>query len=347
MSTPSRSRLQRFRELLLPGRAPVTTLMMLFCLGWWMLLALQTGDIGRFGVSSLLRAGANYTPFSLHGEPWRLLAYAWLHGGILHLAMNLYALHVVGGMVEGRFGSARYAVLYIVAALGAGLASALGTPLAPSVGASGAILGVVGAGAVAGHLMGNRIGEHIRNQLLVWFLIIMGIGIVGDSAGLRFDNWAHAGGFVTGALLGGLFHLVERRWRHASLAEGVLAVVIVGSGLVSAITPWVLYRDLPVVSDQDGVRAAAAQARAWNACSEALRQHDLDAALTPCRNYRLVDFGRYRGYVVMALLQDALERPLASRHAHGALRTVHATGAGLEPSPPEEARRMLLELLER
>ncbi|TVQ98076.1 MAG: rhomboid family intramembrane serine protease [Deltaproteobacteria bacterium] len=347
MSTPSPSALRRLRELLLPGRAPVTTLMMLFSLAWWVMLALQTSDIGSFSVSSLLRVGANHAPFTLHGEPWRLVSYAFLHGGLIHLGMNLYALHVVGGMVEGRFGSARYAILYVVAAIGAGLASALGSPLAPSVGASGAILGVIGAGAVAGHLMGNRIGEHIRNQLLVWFLIIMGIGLVGGSAGLRFDNWAHFGGFMTGAAMGALWFIVEKRKRHAGPVTAAVAVLVVAASIAAAVTPWVVYRDVPVLSEDTGPRAETARARAWAACRDALRAEPLADAMRPCRAYRMTDWHMGRGYVVMVLIHEALDRPVAAGQARAMLARVHPSGASLERHSPTQAERMLRELADR
>lgn len=347
MSTPSPSTLRRVRELLLPGQAPVTTLMMLFSLAWWVMLALQTSEVGSFSVSSLMRVGANHAPYTFHGEPWRLLSYAFLHGGLIHLGMNLYALHAVGGMVEGRFGSARYAILYVVSAVGAGLASAVGTPLAPSVGASGAILGVIGAGAVAGHLMGNRIGEHIRNQLLVWFLIIMGIGIVGGSAGLRFDNWAHFGGFVTGALMGAIWFAIEKRQRHAGPLAAGLAALLVAGALVAAVTPWVVYRDVPVLAADTGPRADTARARAWAVCRDALRAEPLEAAVRPCRDYRMADWHMGRGYVVMVLLHEALDRPAAAGQARSMLARVHPSGTPLQRHTPAEAAAVLYELTQR
>jgi membrane associated rhomboid family serine protease len=82
------------------------------------------------------------------GEWWRLLTSSFVHGNLLHLAMNMFALWQAGQLVERIFGSARFAGLYLLAGIGGSLGS-LGWGLLSqhpvnSVGASGAIFGIIG-----------------------------------------------------------------------------------------------------------------------------------------------------------------------------------------------------------
>jgi len=157
-----------------------------------------------------------------------LLTSMFLHGGWLHLIGNMWFLWIYGDNVEDILGPWRYLVFYLACGMAAGL-----THLAfnldssvPTVGASGAIAGVMG-----GYL---RRFPHARIVtllplfiffttielpayviLLYWFAIQIFSG-VGDSARAGVQEggvawWAHAGGFVTGALLVGILEQRNRR----------------------------------------------------------------------------------------------------------------------------------------
>ena len=81
--------------------------MLMFNIGFFALIALQSGglDINPY---NLWRAGANdHALVVTVGEPWRLITYAFLHAGVLHILFNCYVLAVVGPLVENRFGSPR------------------------------------------------------------------------------------------------------------------------------------------------------------------------------------------------------------------------------------------------
>src|SRR3712207_5417643 len=80
-------------------------------------------------------------------EWWQLVTYAFLHGGPLHLFLNMFALWMFGREVESTLGSRRYAVLFFAAVLTAAVvqlvvASAAGQPY-PTVGASGGVFGLL------------------------------------------------------------------------------------------------------------------------------------------------------------------------------------------------------------
>ena len=92
-----------------------------------------------------IRFGSNFGPLTWTGQEWRLLTSAFLHFGIIHIALNMYALYQGGALVERLFGSTRFAVIYLLSALSGSVASGWWDPLRNSAGASGAIFGVYGA----------------------------------------------------------------------------------------------------------------------------------------------------------------------------------------------------------
>ncbi|HEX2204286.1 MAG TPA: rhomboid family intramembrane serine protease [Longimicrobium sp.] len=167
-------------------------------------LQLLAGDL----VSGNLLAGAGETSVRVaglmkdavrEGEVWRMLTAALLHGGLLHLLFNFTALDGLGRIVEAYSHRAFVPLLFVLSALGASAASMAAYPSTPSLGASGGIMGLFGFLAVIGmrrrHLMPRGFGRSIAVDVAL--IALMGI------AGYQFiDNAAHAGGLVTGALIG-------------------------------------------------------------------------------------------------------------------------------------------------
>ena len=90
----------------------------------------------------LIRVGGNFAPLVQKDQPWRLLTALFLHGGLLHVGLNMLALYQAGQVVERLYGRLGFAVLYLVAGLLGNLASLWWKPGPVSVGASGAIFGV-------------------------------------------------------------------------------------------------------------------------------------------------------------------------------------------------------------
>jgi membrane associated rhomboid family serine protease len=107
-------------------------------------IAFTAGE--RMYDAALWRMGANNVTAVLNGEVWRLLAAAFLHGDLIHLALNMFALWSFGPMLEAMLGPRRYLLLYGASALGGSLLSLLAGPQVWSVGASGAIWGLMAAG---------------------------------------------------------------------------------------------------------------------------------------------------------------------------------------------------------
>jgi membrane associated rhomboid family serine protease len=138
------------------------------------------------------------------GELYRLASVTLVHGGLLHLFLNMYALWIMGPIVESIWGRRMFVLFYLLTAIGASTASFLASP-GPAVGASGAIFGLVGvilAGTRAHHPMLDRRARAIVPQLGLFVLINLVFGFVSSAGGVRIDNAAHIGGLVAGLWLG-------------------------------------------------------------------------------------------------------------------------------------------------
>jgi rhomboid protease GluP len=140
----------------------------------------------------------------LQGEYWRLLTAVFAHDGFLHLGFNMYALFIVGPVVELLYGRVLYLLFYVLCGLAGSVASFLIIPN-PSVGASGAIFGMFGLLAVANYVhkpaLGGR-GRALTSQIVALIAINLLIGFGGGAFGVAIDNFAHIGGLVAGAWLG-------------------------------------------------------------------------------------------------------------------------------------------------
>ena len=135
------------------------------------------------------------------GEWYRLLSVTLVHGGVLHLFFNMYALYILGPLVEGIWGTRSFAVFYVLTALAASTASFALNP-ASAVGASGAIFGLIGvvfAGTRAHHPVLDVRARGIVRQLGTLIVLNLAIGFIAADV---IDNAAHIGGFIAGLWLG-------------------------------------------------------------------------------------------------------------------------------------------------
>jgi rhomboid protease GluP len=131
----------------------------------------------------------------LQGQIWRLFTPALLHGGLLHIFFNMYALYSIGREIEMFYGHRRYLVLYILSAFAGNVFSFLFTS-APSLGASTAIFGLIGAQAL--FIYQNRKFFKNSRTMLINSLLVIGVNlfIIGS---LQFvDNFGHLGGLLGG-----------------------------------------------------------------------------------------------------------------------------------------------------
>jgi rhomboid protease GluP len=177
-------------------------------------IALLTINIGIFiamvasGVSltspqtdQVLRWGADYGPYTLSGQYWRLITSMFLHFGIIHLFGNMWCLWSLGQLAEKLLGSLSLLGLYLMTGIGASLLSLSWDPMRASAGASGAIFGT--AGALISVLYFGKLGlqpEGVR-KLLGYVVRFAFLNLLFGLQG-HIDNMAHLGGLTTGLLIG-------------------------------------------------------------------------------------------------------------------------------------------------
>lgn len=140
------------------------------------------------------------------GEYWRLITVALVHFptfpvALLHLGFNMYALYIVGPLVEALYGRVLFVAFYVIAAIGGSIGSYLFVP-GLSVGASGAVFGLFGLLFLSTYIHKPLLGRQARAlSSQIGMLILINL-IFGFTLGGAIDNAAHIGGLITGAWLG-------------------------------------------------------------------------------------------------------------------------------------------------
>lgn len=173
-----------------------------------------------------------------NGELYRLLTVTLVHGGYLHLALNLYALYVVGPVVESIWGKRMFVVFYLLCALGGSTGSFLYSQA--SVGASGAIFGLVGAllaGTRAHHPVLDRRARQIVPQLGMFVVINLAFGFITSAGGYNIDNAAHVGGLLAGLWLGflvppGKVPTLQSAWQHPRGEPQMRSPLLIAAGII-------------------------------------------------------------------------------------------------------------------
>jgi rhomboid protease GluP len=180
--------------------------------------------------------GAKANEFIRAGQLWRFFTPMLLHGSILHIGFNMYALFIFGTGLERRYGHGRFLLLYILSGFAGSVFSFLFSS-AYSIGASGAIFGLIGAEGIFLYqnrkLFGSQARQAIGNIL---FVVVFNL-FLGLQPGI--DNWGHIGGLVGGLIfawfagphweLEGIFpsfQLVDRRSGRDVLLGGAIVTII-------------------------------------------------------------------------------------------------------------------------
>lgn len=150
-------------------------------------------DIDSYTLVSL---GAKVNELINNGQPWRLITCTFLHGGLAHIAFNMYALKIIGEEVEYVYGKGKYICIYLISALGGSIFSYIFNSDAISVGASGAIFGLLGAMIIFGIKHKEKIGKAYIMNLFKVVLINIFIGVTISN----IDNSGHIGGLIFGSI---------------------------------------------------------------------------------------------------------------------------------------------------
>lgn len=208
-------------------------------------VAFKSHAIFDFDTLTLMQFGANHGGYALGSQPWRLLTATFLHGGLAHFALNMWALYNLGLLAELLFGAEPFLYLYLACGLSGSIASCWWHPTVIGVGASGAIFGIAGAllPALAFH-PNDRLRAALRGTLAsIGFFVVANL-YLGFKV-QHVDNAAHLGGLIAGLALGfalpSVPALAEALQLRRLLTYGAAAIVLLGSFL------WVRHQRINVV----------------------------------------------------------------------------------------------------
>lgn len=152
---------------------------------------------GSEDIPTLLRFGANQKELVIYlHQYYRLLTCSFLHIGIWHLLVNMYALYIIGSQVENFFGKTKYLIIYLGSALTGSLLSVCFSSYV-SAGASGAIFGLLGALLYFGYHYRLYLGNALHSQIIPVIIINLFLGFIVPG----IDMAAHIGGLIGGILL--------------------------------------------------------------------------------------------------------------------------------------------------
>lgn len=186
-------------------------------------LAIQQGNLmmkSSADVLAVLHAGANLNPFTLGGEPWRIISSMFLHIGIVHLLVNIFSLYFLGSILESRLGMTRFLLLYFFCGIAAGIASLIFNVFTISAGASGALFGLYG------YLLGTElIGSYADRQrllaVLINFFIFVAVSAFFTTL-FAVDLAGHVGGCVAGLGLSLVHYKFQWLAESRNLALGLI-----------------------------------------------------------------------------------------------------------------------------
>ncbi len=217
-----------------PASAPVTTGLLVANILVFVVMLLNGAGLWHTSTAVPLAWGANFGPATQDGQWWRLGSAMFLHFGVIHLALNMWALWDVGRLIEQLFGRWRFLALYLGSGvIGNLLSLVVQGNSAVSGGASGAIFSLYGA--LLAFLLRER--QQVDRGEFRWLFgaasafivlaLVMGFMVTG------IDNAAHLGGLLTGALLGIALarpwtQSSPRSWTTRAIASALIAVGALG-----------------------------------------------------------------------------------------------------------------------
>ncbi len=141
----------------------------------YLITAFLSKSILSSDIRVLVFLGAKANSFIRSGEYYRLITSMFLHGGLIHLVLNMYALNSIGPLVENYFGKIKYLIIYFISGILSSYFSYLFSP-SVSIGASGAIFGVLGATLIIAYKNRNRGGKEFLNNIISVIVVNLILG---------------------------------------------------------------------------------------------------------------------------------------------------------------------------
>jgi rhomboid protease GluP len=194
--------------------------------GLWNITPRTLGELG--GNAPVLTLG--------QGELWRLVTAALMHGGLLHIAFNTYAMLIIGSAIERTLGPGWVLGPFAFSGITGSALSAYANPSnVVAIGASGGIFGLVAMAAAISYLA-PRLAGFSRSVLVQWLVFALALGVVAG-----FDNWGHAGGIVGGGLCALVAAALKQQpmiVRKIGMAGGAVGVIVMVVSVVFAVRSY-------------------------------------------------------------------------------------------------------------
>lgn len=202
------------------------------------------------GGGPLVDAGLVFAPAVAAGEWWRIFTSAFLHLGLLHLALNMYGLYLFGPIIEQMYGHVEYLVAYMLCAAGGSVLTILAAPDQGAAGASGAIFGLLGMAFVVSrrhHVILDRRTRAILSQ--VGTLLVINLFLTFSLRGISWTG--HVGGLIVGvviawllapgqvATMGGMWRAPDGSSMARGTPVGLRAAAYLFIAAILAVGTWV------------------------------------------------------------------------------------------------------------
>jgi membrane associated rhomboid family serine protease len=208
----------------------VTKVLIALNVAIYLLTAVQGAGLNSPGGSLFLKWEL-FGPLVAHGDWWRLVTAMFLHAFLLHLALNMLGLWIVGRPVEHYLGTTRFLLLYFVSGLAGSAGALISAPTSPTVGASGAIFGILGGMLILEWQATGKLGGQAAT--LIALNLVLNFAYNGSGGNISIGG--HVGGLIGGILV----TLSFANWGrgHAAYGRigllGGLGVVVVAAGSVA------------------------------------------------------------------------------------------------------------------
>jgi rhomboid protease GluP len=312
------------------------------------MVAMQASEAGGLTLSRLLlglRDGHRFGDLTVRelyaGQVWRTVTATFVHYGLVHIGLNLWAFYQLGCLTESWYGAGPFVAIYVVTGGLGNLLSGVcrhlsrSSPLVASGGGSVVVMGLVALCAVVGWRARTRVGDHLRDQML-WVLgltALLGLGL--DASGYHvIDNWGHAGGAVVGGVLGVANDRPgsggRRRLRRVAGWAGALALAACAAAQAAEDrreAPLRLLAARQAAQAEEARRRSAEEARSrWVACERLLaRLEEVRSAYRVATDSHSVGRG--------ALVPELPRRPAAAAEVDA---TRSPADPPVRPDPAEE-----------
>lgn len=194
-------RIQEFQRNLQSSapRLIVTKILVALNILVYLYVSIKGGNFGSPDNQLLMDLGANNGEKIFAGEWWRLFTSMFLHGGLTHLAFNMYALWIIGNIVEKLFGEIGYTAIYFVSGVLGSMLSLYNHPAyVVGVGASGAVFGIFGA--LISYAYFKKMPREISGNILKNAALMIVINLAIGFSIPQIDNSAHIGGCIAGII---------------------------------------------------------------------------------------------------------------------------------------------------